>query len=75
MRISKAVITAAGQDQNHLPLQRLVDRNGHDKSALELIVEEAASTGDKDFSHVEFSRPEDRENSIICHLTHYTLVY
>lgn len=48
MRISKAVITAAGQDQNHLPLQRLVDRNGHDKSALELIVEEAASTGVKD---------------------------
>ena len=45
MRISKAVITAAGPDQHTLPLQTLVDRDGQDKTALELIVSEAVSAG------------------------------
>jgi hypothetical protein len=28
MKITKAVITAAGKDQHHLPLQNLIDRDG-----------------------------------------------
>ncbi len=41
MRISKAVITAAGRQQRTLPLQTLIDRDGTEKSVLRIIVEEA----------------------------------
>lgn len=45
MSIRKAVITAAAPDQKSLPLQSLVDRNGRDTTALQLIVEEAVDAG------------------------------
>jgi UTP--glucose-1-phosphate uridylyltransferase len=45
MRIKKAVITAAGRNQRELPLQTLVDRDGIQKSALQIIIEEAVSAG------------------------------
>jgi UTP--glucose-1-phosphate uridylyltransferase len=45
MQVRKAVITAAAPDQNRLPLQQLVDRNGEDKTALQLILEETISAG------------------------------
>lgn len=41
MNIRKAVITAAGRSQRTIPLQTLVDRDGVEKKALEIIVEEA----------------------------------
>lgn len=41
--IRKAIVTAAGPGQNTLPLQRLVDRDGQEKSALEMIIEEAVA--------------------------------
>ncbi len=44
-RIDKALITAAGPGQTTLPLQRLVDRDGIEKSALELIIEEVDAAG------------------------------
>ena len=45
MNITKAVITAAGKDQRTLPHQRLVDRDGVAKSALQIVLEEAAAAG------------------------------
>lgn len=45
MKIQKAVITAAGPDQRSLPLQSLVDRDGTEKRALAIILDEAASAG------------------------------
>ncbi|QDV61596.1 sugar phosphate nucleotidyltransferase [Crateriforma conspicua] len=45
MKIRKAVITAAAPDQSTIPLQRLVDRDGQDKTALQSIVEETLSAG------------------------------
>ena len=45
MKITKAVITAAGRSQRTLPLQTLVDRDGVAKSVLRIIVEEALSAG------------------------------
>lgn len=45
MQVRKAVITAAAPNQNTLPLQRLVDRGGHDKTALQLVMEETLSAG------------------------------
>ncbi|MCU0519858.1 MAG: sugar phosphate nucleotidyltransferase [Anaerolineae bacterium] len=43
MRINKAVITAAGRNQRSLPLQTLIDRDGEQKSVLEILVDEAVS--------------------------------
>ena len=45
MNIKKAVVTAAAPDQSTLPLQRLVDRDGVEKTSLELIVEEVLDAG------------------------------
>jgi UTP--glucose-1-phosphate uridylyltransferase len=45
VRIKKAVITAAGRNQNRIPLQTLVDRDGKQKSALQIIIEEVTSSG------------------------------
>lgn len=45
MQVTRAVITAAAPNQNTLPLQRLVDRTGIDKTALQLVVEETLSAG------------------------------
>lgn len=45
MDIRKAVVTAAARDQRGLPLQTVVDRDGVEKKALEIIVEEAVRAG------------------------------
>lgn len=45
MRITRAVITAAGRKQRSLPLQTLIDRDGAEKSVLGILVEEALSAG------------------------------
>lgn len=52
MNIRKALITAANPRQRHLPLQMLVDRDGESKSALQIILEEAASAGIEEFGVV-----------------------
>lgn len=49
MEIKRAVITAAGREQRSLPLQTLVDRDGAAKSALQIILEEAAEAGIEEF--------------------------
>src|SRR5687767_6920987 len=43
MKIRKAVITAAGRAQRTIPLQTFVDRDGVQKSALQILIEEAVS--------------------------------
>lgn len=45
MKIRKAVITAAGRAQRTLPLQTLVDRDGQNKAALTIIIEEVLQAG------------------------------
>lgn len=45
MKITKAVITAAGRSQRTLPLQTLIDRDGAPKAVLRIIVEEVLSAG------------------------------
>jgi UTP--glucose-1-phosphate uridylyltransferase len=52
------VITAAARGQNGLPLQTLVDRDGVQKSALRIILEEAISSGVDDVCIVV--RPGDQ---------------
>jgi UTP--glucose-1-phosphate uridylyltransferase len=45
MKINKAVITCAGPKQRKLPLQTLIDRDGKEKSVLEVLIEEILSAG------------------------------
>lgn len=45
MRITKAVITAAGRRQRTLPLQSLIDSDGEEKSVLTILVEEVLRAG------------------------------
>ena len=60
MKIKKAVITAAGKEQQRLPLQRLVDRDGVAKSALQIILEEVLAAGTEEIGLVV--RPGDEED-------------
>ena len=48
MRVTKAVITAASRSQRTLPLQSVIDRDGAQKSVLQIIVEEALGAGIED---------------------------
>jgi UTP--glucose-1-phosphate uridylyltransferase len=45
MKVTKAVITAAGPDQRNLPLQTLIDRDGNRKTVLQILVEEVLEAG------------------------------
>jgi UTP--glucose-1-phosphate uridylyltransferase len=45
MPISKAVITAAGRRQRTLPLQVLIDRDGVEKSVLNILLDEVVAAG------------------------------
>ncbi len=45
MNIRKAVVTAAGRGQQALPLQTFVDRDGVEKTALQIIAEEVLAAG------------------------------
>lgn len=58
MQIKKAVITAAGKNQRTLPLQSLVDRDGVQKTALAIIVEEVLRAGIEEVCVVVF--PNDQ---------------
>jgi UTP--glucose-1-phosphate uridylyltransferase len=49
MPIRKALITAANPRQRTLPLQTLMDQNGEPKSALQIVLEEAAGAGIEEF--------------------------
>jgi len=49
MKVRKALVTAANPRQRSLPLQMLIDPQGEAKSALQIILEEAAAAGVEDF--------------------------
>lgn len=45
MNVQRAVITAAARDQRTLPLQTLIDRDGVEKKALHIILDEVLAAG------------------------------
>jgi len=49
MKIRKALVTAANPRQRTLPLQTLVDPQGEPKTALQIVLEEAAGAGIEEF--------------------------
>jgi UTP--glucose-1-phosphate uridylyltransferase len=59
MKIRHALVTAANPKQRSLPLQTLVDRDGETKSALQIILAEAASAGIEEFAVVVCPGDED----------------
>ena len=59
MKIRKAIITAAGRNQHTLPLQTFVDSDGVQRSALRIILNEAACAGVEEIAVVIC--PGDRE--------------
>lgn len=59
MKISRAIITAAGKGQRNLPLQTLIDRDGQQKSILTVIIEEVTRAGINDICFV--IHPDDKE--------------
>ena len=60
MQVRKAVITAAAPNQNRIPTQQLVNRDGKDQSALQLILEEVLSCGVEEICVV--IRPGDQRS-------------
>ena len=52
MRIRKVLVTAANPRQRLLPLQTLIDQSGEPKSALQVVLEEAAGAGVEEFGVV-----------------------
>ena len=68
MKINKAVITAAAPDQPRLPLQSLVDKNGDDRTSLQLIVEEVIHAGVEEICIVV--RPGDHQSYAAAAVDH-----
>ncbi|MFM9029178.1 MAG: UTP--glucose-1-phosphate uridylyltransferase, partial [Opitutaceae bacterium] len=52
MKIRKVLVTAANPRQRTLPLQTLIDPRGEPKSALQVVLEEAAGSGIEEFGVV-----------------------
>lgn len=76
MKITKAVITAAGKGQRNLPLQTLIDRDGQQKSVLSVIVEEVVRAGIKDICIIIHPHDEDAYRSVAGdHSRHLSFVY
>ena len=59
MNVPKAVITAAGAKQRHLPLQTIVDSDARSRRTLGLLVDEAKSAGIGDVGLVITPGSED----------------
>ena len=60
MQINKAIITAAGKSQSHLPLQTVVDRSGEVRTALGLLLDEVTGAGIDEVAIIIRPGDEDR---------------
>ena len=58
MLVRKAVITAAAKSQRTLPLQTLIDRDGNEKSLLEILIEQSLAAGVENIAVVVFPGDE-----------------
>ncbi|MBK8944588.1 MAG: UTP--glucose-1-phosphate uridylyltransferase [Ignavibacteriae bacterium] len=59
MNIKKALITSAGKDRQNLPLQKLIDRDGNEKSILNIFIEDILKAGIEEIGIVV--RPGDEK--------------
>ena len=58
MIVRKAVITAAAKSQRTLPLQTLIDRDGNEKSLLQILIEQSLAAGVENIAVIVFSGDE-----------------
>lgn len=58
MLVRKAVITAAAKSQRTLPLQTLIDRDGNEKSLLQILIEQSLAAGVENIAVIVFSGDE-----------------
>jgi UTP--glucose-1-phosphate uridylyltransferase len=65
MKINKAVVTCAGPKQRKLPLQTLIDRDGKEKSVLEVLIEEILDAGISKIGCVVFPGDEKTYSDIV----------
>jgi UTP--glucose-1-phosphate uridylyltransferase len=73
MKINKAVITCAGPDQRTLPLQRLINRDGKEKSVLEILIEEVLNSGIEKIGCVIFPGDEKNYRDVIGEYARHVL--
>ncbi len=75
MKIKKAVITAAGEQQRLLPLQTLIDRDGEEKSVLGILIEQALAAQAEEVCVVVWPGDEARyAQAAARHLGHVRFV-
>ena len=75
MQLTGAGITAAAPDQSALPLQRLIDRDGVEKTALRLIVDEVLDAGIDEIALVICpGRRESYEQAVGAHSARLTFI-
>jgi len=60
LRVRKAVITAAAPTQRALPLQTLIDHDGHEKSVLSILIEQSLAAGAEEIAVVVWPGDESR---------------
>jgi UTP--glucose-1-phosphate uridylyltransferase len=65
MKTRKALITAAAKKQRNLPLQTLVNRDGTEKSVLEIIIEETLVAGVEEIGIVINPEDENRYREVV----------
>ena len=66
MKITKAVITAAGPGQRTLPMQLLIDQQGAERSVLSLVVREAVRAGINDICIVVCPGDEEAYSKLLA---------
>jgi len=71
MKITKAVITCASPNQRKLPLQTLIDRDGNEKSVLEVLVEEVLKSGIDKIGCVIFPGDEHTYTDVVGDFSRY----
>lgn len=65
MKITKALITAAGSDQRQLPLQTLIDRDRKQKTILEILIHEIQNAGIKEIGIVIQKEDQKRFEEVL----------
>ncbi len=65
MKITKALITAAGSHQRQLPLQTLIDRDRQQKTILEILIHEIQNAGIKEIGIVIQKEDRDRFEDVL----------
>jgi UTP--glucose-1-phosphate uridylyltransferase len=67
LRVRKAVITAAAPTQRALPLQTLIDRDGHEKSVLSILIEQSLAAGADEVAVIVWPGDESRYAQAASH--------